>query len=1137
MQKHFHSGLRIQFRMLAVTILLIVTGGGAFAQGLTINEQDRTVRQVLRTIEKESDYRFFYSEELEGLSQKTSIVAEGEQIDKVLDRLFEGTGIVWQIQDDKTIVLSRKTHVETSSLITVSGRVLDEDGEPVIGAGVLVEGTAEGVITDVDGKYLIQMTPGVSLEFSCLGMESRTISVSRDDRDLDVVLSRSSNSLESSVVVGYGTVKKSDLTGAVSSVKTAELPVASASSIATLLSGRAAGVTATQTSAQPGGGVEILIRGAASTGAGNTPLYIIDGFPVGGDSVEPGADNRYSDFGSHNVLNSINPNDIESIEILKDASSSAIYGARAANGVVLITTKKGREGKPVVSYDGSYGVQQIANRLKMLTAEQYMKKANSFSYENWLFDNGCYPYGTADASSVSSPWKAVYSDEEIANAGAGTDWYGLITRLGSISQHNVSVSGGTQKVSYMTSFNAYNQAGVVKNSDFDRYTGRVNLELNLAKWLKFGVNGTMSYIKSTNIPLGTEDFENSGLINSALAYDPTIAVKNEKGEYNTSPLMTTVPNPVSMLEIEDYTKTRRFLVNTYVQAEILPGLSARVNLGIDDQEGNRYSYLPKTTMYGQQEGGKAGRSMASSMSRLIETTLNYKVELADIHDLDVLAGWSAQDFTYESLGASNSQFFTDSFLYNNLSAGEAKRPTVSSSKSYERFQSFFGRVNYNLLGRYLFTLTLRADGSDRFGKNNRYGFFPSGAFAWRIIQEPFMSNIRWMSDLKLRLGAGQTGNANIGSSAFEYYSSDYREFIFGETVQTGTYKYQMGNDNLKWETTTEYNFGLDFGFFDQRLSGAVDMFYKKIDGLLGYRTLKSYMEVSSVAANVGQTQSSGVEISLKSINFDGKFKWNTEFSFTRYVDRWLNRDTGSLNPWQKDNDPIRAYYGYISDGILKLGEDAPSYMPNLVPGQFKVRDVNGWETDDFGNPVLDGNGRYKYTGRPDGILNEADMVLLGTTDPGFSMGLGNSFSYMGFDLNIFFYGMFDRLVYNATRDKYSFFELRRVLQGQNFLEEVLDSWSSTNTDSENPSGIVTTYPQPGSFLREQGWFIRCKNITLGYTIPRKLLDRIHIGKLRFYAEIGNPFVITKYTGNDPETDFKAGYPNQRSYMFGLNLNF
>lgn len=1135
MKHTLRSGLFRRLCCCVLTALAVLMTTPLFAQ-ITIDETKKPIRQILKAIEKKSEYRFFYNEDIKDLNKVTTLQVQNASIEKTLDALFLQSNITYQLQPKNNIVLSQKvanSGVHKTSKVT--GLVTDQNGDPIQWATVVVPGTNIGTTTDLKGQFSIDAPQGAQISVSYIGMETQTV-YANDRKELSIVLQYGANSLEDVVVIGYGAVKKSDLTGAVSSVKTGDLPISSNTSIATMLAGRAAGVTAIQTSAQPGGGVEILIRGAASTGAGNEPLYIIDGFPVGGGGVEPAADNRYSNFGSHNPLNSINPNDIESIEVLKDASSSAIYGARAANGVILITTKKGHEGKVNVTYDGSYGVQQIANEIVMLNATQYMQKANSFAYESWLFNNNAYPYGTKSPSDITTPHTPIYTDPEIKKAGKGTDWYNLITRMGSIQQHNLSVSGGAKNLTYMTSFNVFSQDGVVKGSNFDRISGRVNLEQKIGKSITFGVNGTMSYIKSTNIPLGTEDFENSGLINSALAYDPTIPVKDKKGDYVISPLMATVPNPVSMLEIEDYTKTRRFLVNAYAQAEIVKGLVAKVNLGIDDQEGNRYSYLPKTTLYGKQEGGKASRSQASSFSRLIETTLNYNVTFGEAHKLSLLAGWSAQDFTYEGLAASNSQFFTDSYLYNNLGSGEVKRPYVASNKSYERFQSFFGRVNYNLLDRYLFTVTLRADGSDRFGKNNRYGFFPSAAVAWRIAQEPFMKDISWLSDLKLRAGMGQTGNANIGNNSFEYYSSAWRQYVFGESVSTGTYKSQMGNDDLKWETTTEYNIGLDFGFFDQRLSGSFEFFNKNIDGLLGYRTLKSYMEVGTVAANIGKTQSRGMELTLRSVNFKGKFGWNTEFTFTRYVDRWKERNSGSLNPWQKNDDPIRAYYSYVSDGILQLDETPPGHMPNLLPGQFKVKDMNGFMRDDFGNPVLNAKGSYQYTGKPDGMLDEADIVMMGTTDPGFSLGFGNTFTFNNFDLNIFFYGMFDRIVYNATRDKYSVFELRRILQGQNFIGEVLDSWSSTNTDSDIPSGFVTTYPQPGTFLREPGWFIRCKNISIGYTLPEKLF-RGYISKLRFYVDIGNPFVITNYTGNDPETDFKAGYPNQRSYMMGLNISF
>lgn len=823
--------------------------------------------------------------------------------------------------------------------------------------------------------------------------------------------------------------------------------------------------------------------------------------------------------------------------MLKDASSTAIYGARAANGVIIITTRKGREGRPVVSYSASYGVQQIANRPVMMNAAQFMMEANSFAEEKWYYDNRVYPYGNADPSAVAAPLILPYTEGQIAAAGDGTDWYDLVTQNGMIHQHNVSVAGGTSSLKYMASFNFYDQNGVVRNSDFTRYTGRVNIEHRLNGTFTYGINATQSYIRSSNIPLGTEDFENSGLLNSALAYDPTIEVKDKDGNYNISPLMTTVPNPVSMLEIEDYTTTKRLLVNAFVQADIVKGLRAKVNLGIDDQTGLRNAYIPKTTLYGRQEGGKASKSMASRQDKLVEVTLNYDLNVKDRHRLNILAGYSWQDFINEGFTAANSQFFTDIYKYNSLGSGESQRPTVGSDKARNILVSYFGRINYNLLDRYLFTVTLRADGSSKFGVNNRYGFFPSGAFAWRISQEPFLRDFRPLSDLKLRLSLGQTGNSNIGNNAFEYYTSAWHQYIFGNSVSTGMAKSQIANPDLKWETTTEVNVGLDFGFFDQRLSGTLEYFNKEVRDLLGYRTLKSFMEVSTVASNIGKTSSTGWELTLRSRNFTGAFRWDTEFTLTSYRDRWKERSPeDELKPWQKADDPIRAHYGYLSDGILGIGETPPESMPALLPGQYKVKDVNGYMRDGDGNLVTDKDGNVQYTGAPDGSIDEADIVYLGTYDPGFSIGFGNVFEYKGFDLNIFFYGMFDRVVNNATRGKYSIPEIRRILNGQNMMLEVADRWSKDNPDSKLPSGFVSVYPQPSDYLWEDAWFIRCKNITLGYTFPSKWVGKV-FSKARIFVDFSNPFVITPYTGNDPETDFKAGYPNQRTYMMGIDVTF
>lgn len=1124
---------------LTTCLLLLVFCTGASAQDTTVSFDNVTVEEALEIL-KGKGYSFIFKTEDLDLQKKVAGRFRSNSPEELMKALFDGQDVIYEITGKMVFLEKKESHHASPSQPVgriVKGYVTDRRGEPLIGVGVLIKGSKNGTFTDFNGKYEIGAMEGNELEFSCLGYETAVMTIRKSDK-LNVILNESMNDLEEAVVVGYSVMKKSDLTGAVSSVKTDNLPVASNTSIAHMMSGRAAGVSVTQNSAQPGGGVEMLVRGAASTGAGNTPLYIIDGFPVSGSSVEPAADNRYSDFGSRNPLNSINPNDIESIEILKDASSTAIYGARAANGVIIITTRKGREGRASVSYSASYGVQKIARKIDMMNATEFMIEANSFAEEKWYYDNRIYPYGTTDPATVTNKLVLPYTAKQISEAGEGTDWYDLVTQTGMIHQQNLSVSGGTSKLKYMASFNYYDQNGVVKNSDFTRFTGRVNIEHRINRIFSYGINATQSYIRSSNIPLGTEDFENSGLLNSALAYDPTVPVRDKDGNYSISPLMTTVPNPVSMLEIDDYTKTRRLLVNAWASAEIIPGLVARVNLGFDDQTGQRNSYIPKSTLYGKQEGGKASKSQATSFDKLIEATVNYNFGVNnDRHKFNILAGYSYQDFTNEGFFASNSQFFTDIFKDNSLASGENKRPSVGSNKSKNVLISYFGRINYNLFDRYLFTFTMRVDGSNKFGVNNRYGFFPSGAFAWKVNNEPFMKNFRQLSDLKLRLSFGQTGNSNIGNNAYEYYTSAWKQYVFGETVLTGTQKSQLANPDLKWETTTELNVGLDFGFFDQRVSGSFEYFNKEVKDLLGYRTLKSFMEVSTVASNIGKTRSTGIELTLRSRNFVGAFRWETEVTLTRYNDRWKERNPeDELNPWQKADDPIRAHYGYLSDGILGVGETPPASMPALLPGQYKVKDVNGYVRDDFGNLVMGADGKVQYMGQPDGIIDEADIVLLGTYDPGVSIGFGNTFAWKGFDLNIFFYGMFDRIVNNATRGKYSIPEIRRILNGQNMMHEVSERWSRNNQNATLPSGFVSVYPQPSDYLWEKAWFIRCKNITLGYSLPNRWMGKV-VSRARVFVDVSNPFVITPYTGNDPETDFKAGYPNQRTYMVGLDVTF
>lgn len=1122
-----------RIRIITVLVFLLVCNLPVLARNVSISFRNVTIQQALELLQAKEGYSFIFKSGDVSLSEKVNHSFQDASIKSVMEYLFRGQNLTFEI-DGTRISISKLENSSTN----VSGKVLDHDGFPLPGAGVLIKDTNTGVVTDMDGEFSIDIANDGVLAFKCLGYEDMSVKVA-GRQYITVRMKAEVNDLDEAVVVGYGSIKKSDLTGAIASVKAKDLPKSSSTSVLHMLSGKAAGLTVTQNSAQPGGGVSVLVRGAGSTGAGNTPLYIIDGFPVSNSSVEPSTDNRYSNFGSRNPLNSINPNDIESIEILKDASSTAIYGARAANGVIIITTKNGHEGHPVVNYNASYSTQRISNKIRMMNAAEYMQAANSYAEEKWYHDNRVYPYGDNDPDDFKTKPLYPYTQAEIDSAGEGTPWYDLITQNGMVNQHNISVSGGSKGLKYLASFNYYDQNGVVKNSDLTRKTVRVNIDHKLNDYFSYGIHLTRSNINTANIALGDGNFQDSGLLMSAMCYDPTIPVFDSDGKYYISPLMANVPNPVSMLEIDDHTITKRFLASAYAQVDFLKHFNFKVTYGVDDQSGIRSAYLPTTTLYGLQEGGKATKSYSGETDNLIEATLGYNaISENGAHKINAIVGYSYQELHYENFRASNSQFFTDVLKFNSLGTGEAIRPIVGSYKSEEKLSSWIGRVNYTLLDRYLFTLTGRIDGSSKFGINNRYGFFPSCAFAWKINNEDFMKDIQNISELKFRVSLGQTGNSNIGNNAFEYYAADYYQYIFDKTVNIGAVKYQMANPDLKWETTSEINLGIDFGMFDQRIAFTGEYFMKEIKDLLGYQSLASFMEVSTVAANVGKTKSSGIELSLKTRNFVGEFTWDTDLTFTSYRDIWKEHNPEDiLSPWCKPNDPIRALYGYIPDGILQAGEEAPSYMPELLPGEYKIKDVNGYVRDEAGNLVMGNDGKVQYMETPDGRIDEADIVLLGTSDPGFSMGFGNTFTYKGFDLNIYFYGMFDRVVNNATRGAFSIPEIRRILNGQNMLYEVNKRWTKDTQDSKLPSGFTNVYPTPDyGYLWEKAWFVRCKNITLGYTLPIALVEKI-FNNARVYFDCQNPFVFTTYSGNDPETDSMAAYPAQKSFTIGIDLTF
>ena len=1119
-------------KAITVVLLLLCFGPWAFGQNVNLNFNGITVRQAISELRQQSGYSFVYESGDLDLSKTVSIHATTLQ--DAIGQIISGQNVSYTLKDHN-IVISRKAPQGPQR---VSGRILDENGEPVIGASIMVKGTRNGTLSDIDGRYVLDAPAGTTLVVSCIGFAETEIVATSSPQS--IVLKEDKELLDEVVVVGYGTIKKSDLTGAVSSVRSKDLPPSASTSVSQMLAGRAAGLTAYQTSAQPGGAVELQIRGAASN---RSPLIVIDGI----------AQTGFSQVGSVYVgtignidtgLNSLNPNDIESIEILKDASATSIYGARAAGGVILITTKHGKEGKTEVNYKGSISIQKVYGMPKMLNKSEFMHEFNETRKELWMRENLVYPYGTLDYDTAieaakaagKSIWAPAYSDSEIANAGEGTDWLGEIMRNGVVREHNLSVSGGTDKTKYMTSFGYYDQDAVVKHNGFRRFNLGFNIDQKFSKYVTGGLIAKISQVKTDNVPLGTGKFENSGIIAAATNFSPVLDIRDENGNYTTDPISSFHQNPVSFLEITDKSRTERLLASTYVQVDPFKGFNIRALFGVDRNQGKRNYYLPTSVAFGAREGGYASIAENEKTDYTVNVIANYRNEWGN-HSLAVMAGYEFQRFTWNGHNLYNSDFPYDAILWYNMSAGKRLKPGVGSNGGKSEIASYISRINYSYADRYLLTANLRVDGSSNFAKNNRWGVFPGISVAWKIHNEDFMAGTRgWLSELKLRAGFGQTGNDNL-SGINSYYSTGW-DYIFDNTLATGIGLAALGNPDLKWETQTDINVGLDFGLFNQRITGTFEYFNRIVSDILGTRQLMSFQEVNRIAANLdAEKLSNGYELSLHSNNITkSDFSWTTDFTLTYYRDRWNKRDES----WKPDiNSNKRAFFNelwyYQSDGLVSVNDTEYIQKYGAIPGTVKILDVNGYLTDSDGNNILDKNGKPQYSGAPDGKIDNADLVKVGVNIP-VSMGLNNTFYYKNFDLNIYLYGMFNRWKVNDTKSYYNG-ESFRIRENGNLFKESLNRWSYNNMDSKIPSAFQA-YSNfgMGDFYLEKAWFIRCRNITLGYSIPTSVLSN-KIAGIRFYVDFQNPFIITPYNGTDPETDYMTAYPNQHTYTAGINVKF
>lgn len=641
---------------------------------------------------------------------------------------------------------SAESHVVATSkqlapvqTIDVTGYVHDANGEPVIGAGVQVVGSKLATVTDINGQFSLTVPVGSSLTISYIGFTSQEV---KAKATLDITLSEDSRSLDEVVVVGYGKMKKRDLTGAISSVKGSDVALAGVASAAHALAGKAAGLYVRQNSAQPGGGLDILVRGAGSVNAKNDPLYIVDGFPIAKIDQPRGVNDRM-DPGTQGVLNFLNPNDIERVEVLKDASATAIYGARAANGVVIVTTKRGAEGKPQVDYSYNYSFQKYSDNYDMLSLKEWMVEKNKSTWENWVWENGVGPWGGKTLEeALKSPKNGLaytqpFTEAQIAAAGEGTDWLGLITRNGQVQEHNLSVRGGSKGTQYMLSLNYFDNQGIIRNSGMTRYTLKTNIDQKFLDIFKLGLNLTLTRIDNANTQLGGERWEKSGMIRAAVQMGPHIkAFDPATGTYPINPLLGTQPNPYSLLNNTDEARTDRLLGNIFLEANPLEGLTLKLNAGIDRANIFRGTYEPKTTLAGRNANGNADVYNNDNNQYLLEATANYTRTFNDVHKLSLLAGTSYEQFELKTSRAGNNDFLTDAFGYHNLDAGTGQK-RVGSGYSKNKMESYFFRASYILKDRYYLTATMRADGASVFARNHKWGYFPSVALGWTMSEEPF----------------------------------------------------------------------------------------------------------------------------------------------------------------------------------------------------------------------------------------------------------------------------------------------------------------------------------------------------------------------------------------------------------------
>ncbi|GAA4442237.1 TonB-dependent receptor [Ravibacter arvi] len=1024
------------------------------------------------------------------------------------------------------------------------GKVTSEDEQaPLIGATVTEKGTTNGTTTDVEGSFRLEVGPRATLVVSFIGYLAKEVPVGNAST-FNISLAPDQQQLQDLVVVGYGTQRKKDVTGSITSIKADDIIQPSAAGFDQMLQGKVPGVQVTQTTGAPGGNVNILIRGISSITGGNQPLYVIDGFPIGsgggGSSMSSYGNANFSSANMANntatrinPLTSINPSDIESIEILKDASATAIYGSRGANGVVIITTKRGAYGKSQINIDASYGFQEVANKLKLMNARQYADYLVDGRDNAWVYAGG----KKTDPNEIRSA--ATRVRPEFRNPDAlttDTDWQDVIFRVAPVKNLQLSANGGTEKARYMISGGYFSQEGIIINSDYERFNLRVNVDAQLNKRVKVGSSTYGSYgfgrFANTESHYGA-----GGLIANVLAASPTIPVYNPDGSYYFNQADVTdglgfLANVLAVSEgSQDRRKNMNIFTNNYLEIALTDDLVFKSTIGVNYSTGSirlwRTSAVPFSTTLNYP--ATAGTTKSESLNWLNENTLTYSKVFNQKHFVNGVVGFTAQKSTSDRLSAGASDFATEYIPY--ISAGIVNAGTQIVSEW--SLLSMMARVNYSYAGKYMFTATLRRDGSSRFGRNHKWGAFPSFSVGYNLAEEDFMKKVNFISTLKIRASYGISGNNSIGDYSHIGLLSTTR-YLEGNSLKQGLVPTSLSNDDLTWEKSKQTNLGIDLGLFRDRLTLTADVYKNLKTDLLLAVQLPAASGFTNSTQNIGDIENKGMEFGLSSINIKGRrFEWNSGLTFSANRNKVLKlateggRISNSNYQITQVGSPIASFFLINKLGVFMNSAEldgAALYHPKTQAGDLKFEDVN-----------------------KDGVINQSDRKIVGSPWPDFTWGFDNGFRFSRLSLNV---------AVTGSQGGYNFIQWEALFGSngvQNGLELQDRRWRSESDPGDGimPRSIRSNHALGfgvSSHYLFKNSFTRIRNISLAYDLPTKLTSRLKLSNFNVYMNVSNVFTFTDYPGYDPESSTtgdnitSAGvdyinYPLPRTYTAGIKLSF